>query len=1114
MATTPAWCFDIEIDTIKTLSDKAAAFEEELFIIHEAAPKEEWESTIEEWGLEDEGGFEKILTKPSWEDFYNFKNEEHSIDLFKQTRSELEPLKANQLLLVRDLNILIKENLDKVHPSLIPSLEQFTNPNSWQNKTISDFNRYIDSLVAEVTSSPQESEESDSETGTTPPDIATILASIADNLSIFRREIGSLVPAATKCPSITDLTELWKQEFKKLALPFVDDQAIIDLVDENKDGVISEEEREKASQRGYGPALDRAQENLARLEEQADIVSLGGAEAIIFREQCFLLANLGLLVDNKKELPDPLPLPYVAGVETETEESAGGLVAAPLESVQTERNQPLHIQGEAFGFMNKLAVDPSQARLFDLKPHEISSITPHMRFYKVTSDDEGKDVETEIIFDTNVKNDLTQYMGRGGRGLGVGVKSFTFSYDGTDPFSAKKSISAKLSIYATSFTELLREREHPKGDKFRYIDLALKTGRLRKSSEPSLDELTEIQKENLEKLNFRLKAVVEWAATNSNLKLVDQRVKDAIYDSAISIYLTPTIHEFDFDETGAVTFDINYLAYIEDYFASPSFDVFSSVTNDKIARNLVYDYFREQGCEVETGPDFAEFRKKDELFVSSVNANSLSSIIRGLRKKQKIYYFKVKKEEMIEWLRFPSSTSFDGEVSNSAPVSDDLVKKMQDEGNKAGEEKDKQKKAAQISLVANSDALAGVSFFYLSDLISIVMNNLETSLEKTDEIIDSSYLDLTTSELQITSEINKYVKDRIKKDKIPKLKATYEQFKKLRIILGPMEVYPYKTTQTATPAISCTVGDIPISLNYFLDFMSEKVLAKQITQYPLSKFIKDVINDAIRNFLNSDDCFATNSSQKINLNSTTILGYNTKEGTGAKDDITALILEEMAKNKGAAKNCLLSSKITSNLPIIKISGPRGQPRSQLSIDKMINYYVFSAGRRYPTDLYVGNKKTDSDKGIFHYLLGENKGIVKNIRLDKTTAPGLKELRFEQEGYDGLTQLREVYNANVETFLNPQTFPGTYIYVEPKGFDPTATEDLTRFGIGGYYMIIKTTHTIAPGNAETQINAAWVASKGNNKIPNDPREEAKRQEEGSEKVKKCRVQTLSSTRDTR
>ena len=533
---------------------------------------------------------------------------------------------------------------------------------------------------------------------------------------------------------------------------------------------------------------------------------------------------------------------------------------------------------------------------------------------------------------------------------------------------------------------------------------------------------------------------------------------------------------------------------------------------------MVYDYFREQNCDITQGDNFAKFRKKDENYIASLNTNSLSSIIEGLRKREKIYYITTSKEEMQAWLKSPFDNSFMKKIDTDPGTDIDVVSAARDAALKTppSEGEDEARDAYRLSLVANSDKRGNVAFFYLSDLIGVVLKNISTSLETSGKVSESNYLEIVTGDLELKAKIRTYIKNRMKDGESSKLKATQDQFKKLRIILGPMEAYPYSTTKTATPAISCTIGDIPISLNYFLDFMSEKVLAKQITQYPLSKFIKDIINDTIRNFLNSDDCFRSNSSQKIALNSTTIVGYNTKTHKRAEDDVTALIMEQMNIQNGAAtKNCLLSSRLSGeSLPIIKISGPRDQPRSQLSIDKMINYYVFSAGRRYPVENYVGNKAADSSRGIFHYLLGENKGIVRNIKLDKTAAPGLKELRFEQEGYDGLTQLREVYNANVETFLNPQTFPGTYIYVEPKGFDPTATEDLTRFGIGGYYMIVKTTHTISPGNAETQLNAAWVASKGHNKIPDEQNKEIKRQEEGSEKVKKCKVQSLVSSRDRR
>ena len=1125
MATTPAWCFDIETDTLGTLPVVKEAYLAEFEAIHEEVTPEVWKDTVEDMNLSD-NGLKQFEDKPDSAVTGKWWELKSPVDPWKKQREYV--LNFDISAEIKDLKEIVsatQQKIDSFRSTIGPDESDSIDEDLYQawlssKQIIDDIeNKTYNQVAIEA----QYYREINAINNILPQGVLG-----ENDIALFYPLLTQINKKLTSLRCDTNFKDEYGAAIRIMAMPLADDQELLDKVDADNDGVITEDEISAAT-KDLGVSEDdirEAQENLARLEEKIDIATASAAEAIIFKEQCFLLGNLGFLVDQKKKMPVPLPLPYVAGFEevTETEERTEDIPGRDgepiLESVQTERNQPLHVQGEAFSFINKLAVDPSQAALFDITPHEISSLTPHMLFYKVISDESGKDVEIPITFDTSVTStSLAQYK-KGGRGIGVGVKSFTFSYDGSDPFSAKKAISAKLSIYATSFSDLLRERG--KGDKkYKYVDLALKTGTSKENSDSSTDEITEAQKENLEKLNFRLKAVVQWTATKSNLKLIDERVKDAVYNSAVSIYLVPVIHEFDFDETGAVTFDINYQAYVEHYFADPQFDIFASATNDKIARKLVYDYFREQNCDTSTGSEFSDFRQQDEAFVSSVNTSSLSSIISELRRREKIYYFKISKEDMMQWLRFPSSTKVVRGIKPSPPVSEDIVNQAQEAATNAGDDKAKQTSAMQLSLIANSDAMAGVTFFYLSDLVSIVLDNIETSLENSDTIDSSRFFEDVVDNLNTSAEIRKYVEGRTKKEKIPKLKASHEQFKKLRIVLGPMEIYPYNTSKTAEPAISCTLGDIPISLNYFLDFMAQKLLAKQITQYPLSKFIKDVISDTIRNFLNSDDCFKTNSSQKTSLNSTTILGYNTKQGTAAKDDISALILQEMAKGKegAAVKNCLLASKVKTDLPMIKISGPRNQPRPELSIDKMINYYVFSAGRRYPDAAYTGNKTSDSSRGVFHYLLGEDKGIVKNIRLDKTSAPGLKEVRFEQEGYEGLTQLREVYNANIETFLNPQTFPGTYIYVEPKGFDPTATEDLTRFGIGGYYMIIKSTHTISPGNAETQLNAAWVASKGDKsgRATTEGEGEARepeREENGEENVKKCKVHSLSNTEATR
>ena len=173
-------------------------------------------------------------------------------------------------------------------------------------------------------------------------------------------------------------------------------------------------------------------------------------------------------------------------------------------------------------------------------------------------------------------------------------------------------------------------------------------------------------------------------------------------------------------------------------------------------------------------------------------------------------------------------------------------------------------------------------------------------------------------------------------------------------------------------------------------------------------------------------------------------------------------------------------------PIINVSGnsrlPDASTIAMQDIEK--NYMIFFAARTRPSPgLMVGNRISDHRSGIYHYELGREKGIVKTISLTKTETPGLQEVRFEQDGYDGLRQLRVVYDVNIETFANVHAYPGTYIFVNPRSFAPSSTLapcnefNLTEYGIGGYYMIITSEHSFGPGRANTKIYAKWVAEIG-------------------------------------
>ena len=117
------------------------------------------------------------------------------------------------------------------------------------------------------------------------------------------------------------------------------------------------------------------------------------------------------------------------------------------------------------------------------------------------------------------------------------------------------------------------------------------------------------------------------------------------------------------------------------------------------------------------------------------------------------------------------------------------------------------------------------------------------------------------------------------------------------------------------------------------------------------------------------------------------------------------------------------------------------------------------------------------------------------------------------------QLREVYDASITCYGAPNVVPGTYIYIDPRGFAPNAykldldrgwseeyneasTRDkfssrasLTILGIGGYYMVTRAENTYGGGQCETKISAKWVAELGSGN--------GKKDVAGRQKTRKCK-----------
>ena len=834
-----------------------------------------------------------------------------------------------------------------------------------------------------------------------------------------------------------------------------------------------------------------------------------------FRDQCYIQKNIWPLITLRRgsNFDKKTTLPYHNG----------------------KGNSSIMCAADPYGFMNLLASNPSALNMFDMPHSVLSNLQPVVRFYKIETDKNGKDLdEVEITFPSSTdKQDIRDvFKNKRARGFGIGMKSFDWSMEGTDPFAAKRMIMGKLTIHATTFAELLKDRETKtlsgNPTTFKYADLAIKTGTTAlQELHPSActAQINELKEDPAYNLNFRLKVVVGYALPQKiDIRGADKRLYEkAISDSFATYDLIPTIHEFNFEDDGRLQFIINYQAYIQDFFDTPYFDIFASATKDSVR---LFELRMKKAFAAATNNAKSSAQKDDKSetdanVIKGLKEKNLKSILTSLFEKRKIYYYDIAYTELNR------AMSSDGILpvrdSNADLKNEDQVRnEINNLKNKASAEQntatqnlikkkikrlqDQLEKESHLDIknssTFNTDTYRKVGFFYFYDLIDIILENIEASLEIYPKLLGKMEPVLNA--------------EKVKQREMAALVKTKNNFSKLRVLLGPMEIRDPKEPKTYR---HISMGEIPISVKYFSEWTADKMLNGDRYTYNLSSFIEEFTKNFLAVFLNDDTCGGKRATQPSAFHSTTLTSYADTD----LDEITsAMVMFDELTDKGNLRDLWVPQPGT--VGFLNTMGSRAIPqaRSNLGPGPNRNWMIFYSGRTSPKSKMSGVRGEDTARGIHHYILGQDRGIVKTIRLEKSPAPMLRELRYEQEGYDGLMQLREVYNANVDMFLLPNTFPGQIIFIDPRGFAPdtkgytSVNEDssgkgrtsvdkfeLSRYGIGGYYLIIKASHRIAEGERNTQIIAQWMHAQ--EKSGNDPPASGGDVDENTEEsIIKCRV----------
>ena len=270
--------------------------------------------------------------------------------------------------------------------------------------------------------------------------------------------------------------------------------------------------------------------------------------------------------------------------------------------------------------------------------------------------------------------------------------------------------------------------------------------------------------------------------------------------------------------------------------------------------------------------------------------------------------------------------------------------------------------------------------------------------------------------------------------------------------------------------IQFNLADLPISYQDFQTFFFEVVVRKQLSSYPLKLFIKDIIERLVKKVLQPSECFSKGREKRsIDISLTNFA-----------------ITKTMGVKHGLEQNYFIPN---GRLHVEDIDLEFDSRTENEPVMDCLFLYMNS----YTAQELIAEEEEDRAKGIYHFYIGNERGIVKSIDYSKSDVEGLREAR--QAEVRNLGQIRDVYNASVKLVGNSLFRPGMKVFLNPPmGFgrpevdgynkisgqpDPNNLGSISNLlGIGGYYDIITVESTISRGGQyETTLDCVFAQSGG-------------------------------------
>jgi hypothetical protein len=309
------------------------------------------------------------------------------------------------------------------------------------------------------------------------------------------------------------------------------------------------------------------------------------------------------------------------------------------------------LDGPPSELVNKLTYVPGSESFINLTVPEASSLVPMIKLWKVRYNSKGAldpDLPAiPLIFKTFTDTDSDFISGHGAGRSGVGIKSFDWQYNGTNPATVKNDITAKLVLYFQNFNDLLKEQEGG----FKYVDLLIRSSptSVKDKKKPIEDQNETDCPENEsttegDSKHYEIKATVGWAP---NVQYVEEHgnpdLATSIRNQQVSLFLTLVEHEFKITQQGTFELTIDYRGRIDGIMMDKRADVILDGEVRKQMSKLTKDLKEaESNCFKD---EIGEIKERIEDVKTRAKFESHTKIFQDLLVTGRLYYAKISTDD-------------------------------------------------------------------------------------------------------------------------------------------------------------------------------------------------------------------------------------------------------------------------------------------------------------------------------------------------------------------------------------------------------------------------------------------------------------------------------------